>query len=161
MSDKDSSKEILRMFSYGLFVAASVGPDGPRAATVSWVIQISFEPRLVAVGMRKGTAICEAVRASRRFALHVVGVNQADFAKAFFRVTEYAPDSIAGYHFTISGSGIPVFDAASAWLECEVVEEAGQAADHTLFIAQVIGSGLRTPSMPPLALRDTAWHYGG
>jgi hypothetical protein len=65
MPDRDITKEVLRMFSYGLYVASALGPDGPRAATVSWVTQASFEPRLIAVAMRKGTAICEAVAAAR------------------------------------------------------------------------------------------------
>ena len=73
------------MFNYGLYVATAPDPDGPRAATISWVTQASFEPRLVAVAMRKGTAICEAVRANQRFAIQVVRRDQTDFAKAFFK----------------------------------------------------------------------------
>ena len=47
-----------------------------RGGNVSWVTQASFEPRLVAVGMRKGTAICEAVKANKRFAIQVVAADQ-------------------------------------------------------------------------------------
>jgi flavin reductase (DIM6/NTAB) family NADH-FMN oxidoreductase RutF len=160
MSDRDITKEVLRLFNYGLYVAASMGTDGPRAATVSWVSQASFEPRLIAAGMRRGTAIYDAVRASGRFALHLVGADQTDFARAFFRVVQSSPDEIAGYRFALSETGVPVFDKAIAWLECEVIEEANQAGDHGLFIARVIGSGLRAPG-PALALRDTPWHYAG
>jgi flavin reductase (DIM6/NTAB) family NADH-FMN oxidoreductase RutF len=161
MPERDITKDVLRLFSYGLFVAASVSPEGPRAATVSWVAQASFEPRLVAVGMRKGTAIHEAVVASRRFALHIVSADQPDFARAFFKVNRSGPDEIAGYHYALSETGVPVFDAAVAWLECEVVEEANKTGDHTIFVARVIGSGLRAPGAPALALRDTPWHYAG
>ncbi len=31
MSETDTIKSILRMFNYGLFVAASASPSGPRA----------------------------------------------------------------------------------------------------------------------------------
>ncbi len=161
MPDRDITKEVLRMFSYGLYVAAAPGPDGPRAATVSWVTQASFEPRLIAVAMRKGTAICEAVAASRRFVLQVVTEEQADFAKAFFRVSSVGPDEISGYHLTPTAHGLPLFDVAAAWLECEVVEEANAQGDHVLFICRILDSGLREPSRRSLALRDTPWHYGG
>ena len=161
MSDRDTIKDVLRLFSYGLYVASAIGPDGPRAATVSWVTQASFEPRLIAVAMRKGTAICEAVAASRRFALAVVTEDQADFAKAFFRAGPAGPDAIGGYRFSLSANGLPIFDAASAWLECEVAEEANAQGDHTIFICRVVGGGQREPALPALALRDTAWHYGG
>ncbi len=99
MSETDTIKSILRMFNYGLFVAASASPSGPRAATVSWATQASFEPKLIAVAMRKGTAICEAVQASQRFALHVVGAHQADFAKAFFKAPLGAEGEIGGYRY--------------------------------------------------------------
>jgi flavin reductase (DIM6/NTAB) family NADH-FMN oxidoreductase RutF len=161
MPDKDITREVLRMFSYGLYVAASTGPEGPCAATVSWVTQASFDPRLIMVALRKGTAICETVRASRRFALHLVGSDQAEFAKTLFKISRPSPDEIAGYHFSIRGTGVPVFDVALAWLECEVVEEAGRDGDHTLFVATVLSSGIQTPNALPLALRSTPWHYGG
>src|SRR5512139_238004 len=120
MSDKDITKEVLRLFSYGLYVASSVGREGPRAATLSWVIQASFEPRLVAVAVRKGTAIHEAIATSKVFGLHVVGEDQANFAKAFFRAGESTPDAIGGYRFALNDRGVPIFEAAPAWLECEV-----------------------------------------
>jgi flavin reductase (DIM6/NTAB) family NADH-FMN oxidoreductase RutF len=149
------------MFSYGLYVAAAHSPDGPRAATISWVTQVSFEPRLVGVAMRKGTAICESARATGRFVLQVVTSDQMDLAKAFFKVTQSGPDQIAGYHFSLTANGLPLFDVAAAWLECEVVEEANATGDHAIFICRVLSSGQREPVRTALALRDTPWHYGG
>jgi len=161
MPETDIARDVLRMFSYGLFVATSVGPEGPSAATVSWVSQASFEPRLVLVALRNGTAICDAVRASRRFALHVVAAQQPDFAKSFFKVNQVSEDAISGHSYTLSDAGLPIFDEAVAWLECEVTEEANREGDHALFIAKIIGSGVRMPPITALSLRDTAWHYGG
>lgn len=161
MPEPDVIKSILRMFSYGLFVAASAGPDGPRAATVSWVTQVSFEPRLVAVAMRKGTAICDAVQSSRRFALHLVGAHQSDLARAFFKAPLGTVDEIGGYRYALSAAGVPILVAAAAWLECEVVEEANRSGDHAVFIARVIAGDAQGPGVQALALRDTMWHYGG
>jgi len=161
MAAKDSIRDVLRSFNYGLFVVAANGPDGPRAATVSWVGQVSLDPRLISVALRKGTAIHAAVQASRHLVLHVVGADQPEFARAFFKVTQFGSDEIAGYHFTSGPVGAPVFDAAEAWLACEVVEEVGQNGDHTVFITQVIEGDVCAPHMSALALRDTAWHYGG
>ncbi|MBM4456159.1 MAG: flavin reductase [Chloroflexi bacterium] len=157
----DTTKDVLRLFSYGLYVAAAIGADGPRAATVSWVTQVSFDPRLLAVAMRKDSSICETVRASRRFTLHVVGADQTDFARAFFRFSQAGPEDIAGYHYTVGPTRAPVFDHAIAWLACEVVEEANASGDHALFIAQIVGSGQRVPGAAALTLRDTPWRYGG
>jgi len=70
-------------------------------------------------------------------------------------------EEIAGYHYTRGPAGVPVFDVAGAWLAGEVVEEIGQHGDHTVFIARVIEGQMRVPGMATLALRDTAWQYGG
>lgn len=161
MADPDTIKTVLRMFTYGLYVASSAGPDGPRAATVSWVAQASFEPKLVAVGLRKGTAIHAAVCASKRFALHVVGAHQQEFAKAFFKGTTTAEDAIGGYRYGLSERGVPIFGSATAWIECEVVEEANATGDHAIFIAQIVDADIATPGADPLSLRNTMWHYGG
>jgi flavin reductase (DIM6/NTAB) family NADH-FMN oxidoreductase RutF len=161
MADRDTNREVLRLFTYGLYVASSVGPEGPRAATLSWVTQVSFEPRLIAAAVRKHTAIHQAILASGRFALHVVGQEQSDFAKVFFKAGLAGAEEIAGYRFTLSERGVPVFEDAAAWLECEMIEETSQSGDHAVVIARVLASGYRPSAASALSLRDTPWHYGG
>lgn len=161
MPKNDTIKTILRMFHYGLFVATSPGTEGIRAATISWVTQVSFEPKLILVALRKGTAICEAVQSSRRFALHVVGAHQPDFARAFFTGAQGTAEEIAGHRYHLSAHQVPILEDATAWLECEVVEEAGASGDHALFIAGLVDGAIAVPGAPALALRDTVWHYGG
>ena len=161
MPDADTLTAAMRMFHYGLFIATCRGADGPRAATVSWATQVSFEPKQVAIALRKGTSICDAVLGERRFGLHVVGEQQPELARAFFRVMQTGPEEIAGYRYSVSANGVPILVAAAAWLECEVTEQCGQSGDHTLFIGAVIDGHIQTPGIHSLALRDTVWHYGG
>lgn len=161
MADSDTIKAIMRMFNYGLFVATCSGDEGPRAATVSWTSQVSFEPKQIAVAMRKGTSICEGVQKCGRFGLHVVGENQPELARAFFKAPQTGPAEIAGFRYESSPTGVPLLGAAIAWLECEVVEQAGRSGDHVVFIATVVDGDIQTPGIRSLALRDTVWHYGG
>ena len=152
MPQKDITKSAMRSFTYGLYVAASMTPNGPRAATVSWVTQVSFEPRLIAVAMRKGTVIHDAVQTSGKFSLNVVGCDDPDFAKVFFKANPAGADEIAGYRFVENSAGVPVFEAAAAWVVCQVVETAGDAGDHAVFIGRVVESGAPEPVPPALAL---------
>lgn len=161
MADADTLKAIMQMFHYGLFVATCRGADGPRAATVSWATQVSFDPKQVAVALRKSTSICDAVLVERRFGLHVVGEQQPEIARSFFRVTQSSAEEVGGYKFTASANGVPILHAAIAWLECEVVEQCGQTGDHAVFIGTVIDGDIQTPGIRSLGLRDTVWHYGG
>lgn len=161
MAESETLKAIMRMFDYGLFVATCAGHGTPRAATVSWATQVSFEPKQVAVALRKRTSICDAVQTERRFGLHVVGENQPEMARAFFKVQPSGEAEMSGFGYHLLASGVPVLQAASAWLECEVVEQAGQLGDHAVFIASVVDGAIQAPGMRALALRDTVWHYGG
>ncbi len=161
MAESETFRAIMRMFQYGLYVATCAGHGNPRAATVSWAIQVSFEPKQVAVALRKGTGICDAVQTERRFGLHVVGENQPELARAFFKAQQSGESEITGYRYGVLASGVPILHAAVAWLECEVIEQAGQTGDHAIFIANVVDGGIQTPGVRSLALRDTIWHYGG
>lgn len=161
MVESETLKTIMQMFNYGLFIATCAGQGTPRAATVSWASQVSFEPKQVSIALRKGTSICEAVQTERRFGLHVVGENQPELARAFFKAQQSGETEIAGYRYGILASGVPILHAAMAWLECEVIEQAGQSGDHALFVANVVAGDIQSPAIRALALHDTVWNYGG
>ena len=51
--DADTKKLALRMIPYGISVLTAKDSDGTIAAgTVNWVTQISFDPPLVAIGVK-------------------------------------------------------------------------------------------------------------
>ena len=51
--DEDKKKSTLRMIPYGLYVmTAKDGDDTVGAGTVNWVTQTSFDPTLVAIGVK-------------------------------------------------------------------------------------------------------------
>lgn len=50
--DPNAKKTTLRMIPYGLYVLTAASGDRVAAATVNWVTQASFEPPLVAVGVK-------------------------------------------------------------------------------------------------------------
>ncbi len=51
--DPNAKKTTLRMIPYGMYVLTAAHPDGRvAAAAINWVTQASFEPPLVAVGVK-------------------------------------------------------------------------------------------------------------
>ncbi len=51
--DDAAKKTALRMIPYGIYVLTAEASDGSlAAATVNWVTQTSFDPALVAVGVK-------------------------------------------------------------------------------------------------------------
>ena len=104
--DAEAKKTVLRMIPYGLYVLTSESKDGRVAAsTVNWVTQASFEPPLVAVGVKVGSAAHEIAKESGSFALNVLGKGQKDLAFSFFKPLDRDGDIIGGEAFEIGDAG--------------------------------------------------------
>ena len=79
----DVRVETLRLLSGGLFVLTSCAEDTVHAAAVSWISQVSAEPALVLVALRRNSHLAQAVRDSHRFALNILGKEQEEVAHSF------------------------------------------------------------------------------
>jgi flavin reductase (DIM6/NTAB) family NADH-FMN oxidoreductase RutF len=54
----------------------------------------------------------------------------------------------------------PVLDEVPYWFECRVTDKV-TGGDHTIFVGEVIGAGVRDAARVPLNLRSTGMNYGG
>ncbi len=155
-------RQAIRTFQYGLCVLTCGTGEQARAASVTWVTQVSMQPRRVAVAVRRDSHIYAALREAGEFALNVVGEGDKSLASAFFKYVEPVGNSFREYSFEAGGfTGAPLLLGAVAWLECSVVEEANQGGDHGLFIADVLAGDVRHPDTPSMSLAATGWSYGG
>ncbi len=55
------------------------------AATVNWVTQASFEPPLVAMGVKNDAHAHDMIKDTKAFALNVLGKDQGPMAFTFFK----------------------------------------------------------------------------
>jgi flavin reductase (DIM6/NTAB) family NADH-FMN oxidoreductase RutF len=135
--DTEAKKTALRMIPYGIYVLTAEAPDGRvAAATVNWVTQASFEPPLVALGVKVGSGVHEIIKETRRFALSILGKDQADPAFAFFKPTVREGNNLNGQPVHAGENGAPLLDDAPAYLEFDLVTTVEQG-DHSLFVGQV------------------------
>ncbi len=165
--DADAKKTALRAIPYGLYVLAAETANGVTAATVNWVTQSSFEPPLVAVGVKKGSAGHAIIQEAGVFALSVLGKDQQAQAFAFFKPVEREGDKIGGEVFRKGSSGAPILSSAVAALECELVTVV-EEGDHSLFVGRVTDAAVQTeisgrPDDATLTLKDLGekTFYGG
>ncbi|MEO2092992.1 MAG: flavin reductase family protein [bacterium] len=141
--DANAKKTALRMIPYGLYVLASRSNDGQIAtATINWVTQASFEPPLVAIGVKRDSAAHAFIQESGSFALNVLGKGQQDLAFAFFKSPEAEGDTVGGQKFSTAVTGSPVFENAAAYLDCRMTEMA-QGGDHSIFLGEVVDAEVR------------------
>jgi flavin reductase (DIM6/NTAB) family NADH-FMN oxidoreductase RutF len=154
-------KQVLRRFTYGLYVVTAAKGDDYAAATITWLSQASFEPPLIMLAMQNGSHILEMCQKAGTCAVHVVGKGQEKIASTFFKPAQVVDDTLSSYGFkTSSVAGAPLLVDLPAWCEVEV-KESYPVGDHTLLIAEIVNTGLSDDKMAPLALGDTPWHYGG
>lgn len=141
--DDAAKKTALRMIPYGLYVLTSDRGDGRvSAATVNWVTQASFDPPLVAVGVKADSFSLEAIRASGAFCLNVLGKGQGDLAFAFFKHVENDEATVGGHPYTRGETGAPVLGETPAHVEAKVVEIV-EKGDHVLVVGEVVAAGVK------------------
>ena len=78
-----------------------------------------------------------------------------------FRSTTAADGKVNGYAYEPGpATGAPVFVDTPYWFEARVTDTVARG-DHTVFVAEVVGAGVRDDSVTPLLLRSTGMSYGG
>ncbi|TMK28730.1 MAG: flavin reductase family protein [Actinobacteria bacterium] len=144
--DPNAKKTTLRMIPYGLYVLTAAGKDGQVAAgTVNWVTQASFEPPLVAVGVKTDSHAHALIKDTKAFALNVLGKGQQALAFTFFKPAERKGDTISGEPFRPGTTGAPILSSTPAFIEC-TLEATVEKGDHSIFVGKVVEVGLsKTP----------------
>jgi flavin reductase (DIM6/NTAB) family NADH-FMN oxidoreductase RutF len=166
--DPDQKKIALRMIPYGLYVLTAENDDGKIAAgTVNWVTQASFEPPLIAVGVKVDSFLHTLIKETGAFALNVLGKEQSDLAFKFFKPAEKKGQTLSGEPYHSETTGAPILDNVPAFVECKWVDSI-EKGDHSVFVGQVVGAGVDSqpegrPDGAILWLKDLGENifYGG
>lgn len=159
--DPQAKKTALRSITYGLYVVTVRQGEECGAAAVNWLTQTSFEPPLVAVGVKTDNDSHDLIQRTGSFAVNVLADDQIDIAKAFFRTTTMEDGKLNGYSFEDGPeTGSPLLVDLPYWWEARLTDTVARG-DHTLFVAEVVNAGVRNAEAAPLNLRATGMNYGG
>ncbi len=145
----DVRTEALNLLSSGVYVLTAATADMLHAATVTWAGQVSFQPALVLVALRRNSHLAQAVRKAHRFALNLLAEDQQEVAQRFFShltlPIEPAPGPESPFRLTVGKC--PLLTDGIGWLECKLVAEPSSPGDHALDAGGSIGRR-RPPSLP-------------
>src|SRR6266545_3757427 len=106
--DPNTKKTTLRMIPYGLYVLTAAHGERVAAGTVNWVTQASFEPPLLAVGVKTDSHAHALIKESKAFALNVLGKGQQAMAYTFFKPADKQGPTISGEPFRPGTTGSPI-----------------------------------------------------
>src|SRR3989441_10531715 len=166
--DPNAKKTTLRMIPYGLYVLTAANKGGQvAAATVNWVTQASFEPPLVAIGVKADSGAHALIKETKAFALNVLGKGQQPLAFTLFKPAERQGDTISGEKFRPGQTGAPILASTPAVIEC-TLEATAEKGDNSVFVGRVVDVGL-SKSPDGRAEDATLWlkelgdkvYYGG
>lgn len=160
---------------YGLYIVGSREPGGKvNGMMADWVMQVSFEPRLVAVSFENNSHTLANLRERPHFSVNLLAqdVESMELARAFAqpysgaKVSGRKGDEAAKVHYKLDGleyrlteRGCPVLLAAMAWMECEA-QQFLAIGDHTLVVGRVL-EGRVERETEPLTSTFTGWTYSG
>lgn len=109
--------------------------------TAAWVTQVSFSPTLLVVSIAPERFTHGLIVDARSFAVNVLRQGQESIAKDLGTRSGQNGEKLSAYKLRTSKTGSPLLLDAGAYYDCRLVKETA-AGDHTLFIGEVVDSGL-------------------
>lgn len=155
--DSRAFRDTLGTFPTGVAVVTAAGTDGPAGLTTNAFSSLSLDPPLVLVCFDHGSRTLRVVRESGRFAVNVLRAGDEDLARLFAGKAPH-PEKFASVTHTAE-HGVPVLDAALAWLVCDL-EALHPGGDHEIGVGAVTALG-SDPAGEPLVFHHGAFRRLG
>jgi flavin reductase (DIM6/NTAB) family NADH-FMN oxidoreductase RutF len=157
-------RRVMWTMPYGLYVLGSTDGAGRRnGMTINWVTQVSFDPKLVGVGVERSALTHELVEAGGCFSLCVIAREDRAIVRKFTKPVEVDPEArtLNGFDYLERVTGAPILSRSVAFLDCRVTDRLA-AGQHTFFVGEVVDAGFLAPEdTPVLRMEDTRMNYGG
>jgi flavin reductase (DIM6/NTAB) family NADH-FMN oxidoreductase RutF len=160
MSDGTPESDALLKQPYGIFLVGSRDGDEMNLMTANWGTQVSFEPKLYAIGVEKDAHTRKLVDAGRAFSISYVPADSEAVVSFYTKPAEVIGNKL-GEHAYIEApvTKVPVYEDAVAWFECRVTAT-HEVGDHILYVGEVVGGAVNSDD-PAWTLQELGWDYGG
>lgn len=150
---------MLRKIPHGIYICGVTDGENVNGFTVSWLMQSSFKPPQVVSCVNKTHTSHEMIKKSGVFAISFLDEEQKDLAQKFFQPLRRVGNRFEDVEFYTGETGCPIISDSLGYVECKVVGAVEQG-DHTVFVGEVIASGVHREGKQ-LLLENTGWQYGG
>ncbi len=140
-----SAQDALSLIPYGVHIVTARRADEVGAFICSWLMQVSFEPLLVALAVDKQSRSFSLLDGGRVFALNFVSGEHTRLVNRLATPHRISPHKFLGLAWTAGATGAPILDEAFAYIECGVTNVIDTGGDHSLFIGTVVGGEVRKP----------------
>ncbi len=156
-------RRVLWTMPYGLYIVGSRSGVERNAMTLNWATQMSFEPKLLGIGVEKQSLTHRLITQGKAFSLCTVARDDRAIVRKFTKPVEVdlTAMTLNGFPFHDGTSGAPILDQAPGFLDCTVRQDV-DAGNHTFFIGEIVDAGFQADEATPvLRMEDTRMNYGG
>lgn len=138
----------------GVYVVGVAHEQQRDAFTAAWVMQVSFDPLLLAVSVNPGNASYELLRAGAGFTVSVLRAGQLDLARRFGTRSGRDADKLVGIRWRPGRTGAPILEDAAAYFDC-VRTDSMRSGDHELVLGRVVDGRVLAPDAQPMTYAAT------
>ena len=158
MKNKKVVGKALGRVPSGLFIMTAKYEDREDAVLASWVNQCAFDPPALTVALGVARPARLLVEASGVFIINVLGKENKDLMKHFFKAPEPGKSVFDGLKTSEGIGGARILNDAVSYLECELADQAG-VGDHVLYIGEIVGGKMLKGGDPATHVRDNGFNY--
>lgn len=134
--DPRAHRDAMAAIPAAVTVITSWSSDGqPVGATLSAVTSLSLEPALMLACFDRRSDTLKAIRASRRFMIHVLAHGQQDLAYAFSRKGPLKFDGVAWERGLLD---LPQISGSAVTIACRT-SKITAGGDHSIVIGEIVG----------------------
>ncbi|HFD13096.1 MAG TPA: flavin reductase [Crenotrichaceae bacterium] len=148
---------LLRQLTHGVYVIGVCDESSVNAFTASWLMQVSFNPVMVALSINPQHRSWSILEQGKVFSINVLKDDQLDLAIHFGLPGTAKLESVDWRPGEVSKA--PVLETTIAYCEC-VVETHIESGDHRLVTARVVNGKVLDETASPL-LYQSAAHLDG
>ena len=142
----ENPEALFKHISHGVYVIGVSDGDRQNAFTAAWVMQVSFNPPLLAISINPQNYSYQLLQAGGVCTVNVLSRDQYALAEHFGRS---AKDKMAGFHWQAGATGAPVLSESLAYFDCQVSHYA-DAGDHKIAVCTVIAAAKLNDGHPLL-----------
>jgi len=142
----ENAETLVKQISHGVYVIGVGKGERQNAFTAAWVMQVSFDPLLLAISINPEHYSYQLMKESGVCTVNVLGRDQYVLAEHFGRS---APDKMAGFQWQQAETGAPVLSESLAYFDCQVSHYT-DAGDHKIAVCKVVATATLNQGRPLL-----------
>lgn len=153
---QDPFRQIMSRYVTGVTIVTTCHDGEIHGLACNAFCSVSLSPPTVLVSISTNTRTDRLMRQSKVLAVNVLSDSQADLSNRFAgRHKDKEADRFEGFEWRTAVTGAPIFEGTQAYLDCRIVN-AFESGDHTLYVAEVVDSGVHDARCPLIFYRS---HY--